>query len=62
MVRVLEEPHASSTSYISYRPTGVNRSMACFPVFACVVRLQVSNVPARDCRTTGVQAHLSCPV
>ena len=29
---------------------------ACFLVFACVARLQVSNVLARDCRAAGVQA------
>ncbi len=34
------------------RPTGVNRSKACFLVLACVVRLPVANVPA-----TGSQYH-----
>jgi hypothetical protein len=33
--------------------------MACFFVFACVVRVQVSNVLVRDCLAAGVQAHLS---
>ncbi len=45
--------HASS---IAARPTGVNRSEACFLVFACVARLQVSQVPARDRRAAGVEA------
>ena len=53
MVKLTEEPHAPS---VSDRPTGDNRSKACFSVFACVVRLQVSNVPVRVCLTIGVQA------
>ena len=36
---------SSSRVVKRYRPTGVNRSKACFSVFACMVRLQVSNVP-----------------
>jgi hypothetical protein len=52
MVRVVEGPHASSNAT---RPTGAIRSKACFSVFACVARLQASNVPARDRRAAGVQ-------
>ncbi len=37
------------------RPTGASRSKACFLAFACVARLQISTVSARDCRATGVQ-------
>jgi hypothetical protein len=58
MVKLVEEPHAPS---VSDRPTGANRSKACFYVFACMVRLQISNVSVRDCLTIGVQVHLSCP-
>ena len=58
MVRLIEESHAPSASD---RPTGGIRSKACFRVFACMVKLQVSNVPVRVCLTIGVQAHLSCP-
>ena len=47
---------------MQYRPTGVYRSKACVSVFACMVRLQLSNVSVRDCLTIGVQAHLSCPL
>ena len=47
MVKLAEEPHAPS---VSDRPTGDNRSKACFSVFACVVGLQVFNVPV-----TGLQ-------
>ncbi len=57
MVRIFEEPYAPSKSY---RPTGVIRSRAGFPVFTCVAKVQFSNVPVRGCRATGVQAHLSC--
>jgi hypothetical protein len=51
-VRTFEGPHAPSARN---RPTGAIGSQACFFVFACVAKLQVSNVPARDCRATGVQ-------
>jgi hypothetical protein len=33
---------------VSNRSTGVIRPKTCFLVFACVERLQVSNVPVRD--------------
>src|SRR3990172_3233660 len=49
MVRRIEGPHASSSAF---RPTGAKRSKACFPVFACVAKMQVSNIPAR-----GLESH-----
>jgi hypothetical protein len=52
MVRIVKGLHASSNGY---RPTGAMRSKACFSVFACVARVQVYNVPARDRRAAGVQ-------
>ena len=38
------------------QPTGVNRLIACFLVLTCVDKLQIINVSARDCCSTGVQA------
>ena len=40
----------------SNRPTGINRSKTHFPVFVCAFRLQVANVPVRNCSNAGVQA------
>jgi len=52
MARIYKGPHAPSE--VS-QPTGMNRSEAGFPVFVCVERLQVSNVPAHDPISIGVQ-------
>ena len=52
MVNVCEESHAPSGEN---RPTETNRSKHAPLCVRDVVRLQVSNVPVRNRRTTGVQ-------
>jgi hypothetical protein len=53
MERLNKESYASSKGN---RPTETNRSKTCFPAFARADRMRVANVPARNCRTAGVQA------
>jgi len=53
MVRSIKVPLTHRQA--SNRPTGINRSKTHFPVFVCTVRIQVANVPVRNCRTVGVQ-------
>jgi len=60
MVRLIKDPHAPSEvqrTYGDYDPqkNADSRFKICFLVFTYVVRLQVSNVLVRNCRTTGVQ-------
>lgn len=52
MVKLIEESYAPPGKY---RPTETNRSKRVSLCLHEVVRLQVSNVPVRNCRTTGVQ-------
>ena len=58
-VKLIKSPHAPSSRY---RPTGTNflrigdKGRSCTSlVFVQVVRLQVYNLPVRNCSTTGVQ-------
>ena len=52
----MKESHASSSET---KPTSANRLKACFPVLACVTKLQISNVFARNSGVTGVETKLS---
>jgi len=58
MVRLIKGSHApsSETDLRGLIPLRRIRSMSCFPVLARTVRLQISNVSARNRRTVGVQS------
>jgi len=52
MMKLIEESYASAGKY---RPKKINRSKHVSLCEHGVVKLQVDNVPARNCRTNGVQ-------
>ncbi len=65
MVRLIKGSHASSSGTdlrgLSSASADKGR-MSCFPVFARTVRLQISNVSARNRLTVGVQSPPKLPV
>ena len=63
-MRLIEGSHApsSGTDLRGLTSTLVDKGRkSCFPELARVVRLQISNVSARNCRTTGVQSPPTLP-
>jgi hypothetical protein len=64
MVRLIKGSHASSSGTDLRGLTSASADqgrMSCFPVLARVVRLQISNVSARNRCTTGVQSPPKLP-
>ena len=65
MVRLIEGSHASSsgTDLLGLTSTLVDKGRtSCFPELARAVRLQISNVSARNHLTAGVQSPPTLPV